>query len=355
LHAEEGGFLSNKGMEFNLAGELEFEFVAAGDSALISDPYFTVDKFVLQPKVKVGDNLELDAQLYFTAVNAYLNEAHAKFSGLGWNSWIDAGLYERWLKSQHGRKTEGYSILGSAFYRDDGYTVTWGADVKPVYWMVSVGNGYRLGAKQVGEDAAAKSRVLHDDSSLPALSSHAFEYGVNLGVKTPIGDAGKMDLMGFYYTDELSDLGVAYLVAAMPGYVSDKTDKTRIGGGAKFTFGPARLYGAYITATDGDLERASWLLEGLYNFKAGGDRAWFQGVTFVASYCDYTVDNDKSFDKPLSWDRDQVIVAGIVDVVKGAKLKLEYYINGEDFGSSDARADQEWENDEFLAQLEVKF
>lgn len=51
----------------------------------------------------------------------------------------------------------------------------------------------------------------------------------------------------------------------------------------------------------------------------------------------------------LTWDRNQITLAVIIDILKDSKLKLEYYINDEDIGGKDI------DNNEFLMQLEIKF
>lgn len=347
---EEKGFLSAKGADFQLAGELEYEFVDTGGDGSDDDPHFQLDKVVLQPKLKIGDNLEFDAQLYFvesgTATN--LNEFHAKYKGLPLDLWVDAGLYERWIKGQHGRKTEGYSLLGTAFYRDDALTLTLGGDLDPIYWMLSVGNGYEINRKQVAEDTANNNDILHDNYAASGLSDR-LEYGINLGLKRDLKGAGNVDIMGFYYNDKLSSADITTLQNNLSGYTSNDDDKKRLGAGVKYRLGNATLYGAYIDAEDGALDRDTWVVDASYHFKFNTKRRWFTGVEPVISYSEYNVDSTKATGSPLGWDREKWIFASIIDFYKNTKLKLEYYINDEDTGG------EEVDNDEFLAQLEVKF
>lgn len=347
---EEKGFLSAKGVDFQLAGELEYEFVDTGGDGSDDNPHFQLDKLVLQPKLKIGDNFEFDAQLYFvedgTATN--LNEFHAKYTGLPLDSWVDAGLYERWVKGHHGRKTEAYSLLGTAFYRDDALTLTLGGDLDPIYWMLSVGNGYEINRKQVAEDTANNNDILHDNYATSGLSNR-LEYGINLGLKRDFKGAGNVDIMGFYYDDQLSSTDISTLKSNLLGYTSNNDTKTRVGAGIKYKLGNATLYGAYIDAEDGALDRDTWVVDASYHFKFNTDRKFFTGIEPVISYSDYNVDFTKATGSPLGWDREKWIFASIIDFYKNTKLKLEYYINTEDTGG------EEVDNDEFLAQLEVKF
>jgi hypothetical protein len=345
---KEKGFLSYKGANFQLAGELEYEFLDAQSAATDDDPHFQLDKFVLHPKVKIGDDLNLDAQIYVQEGKTYLNEIHAKISGLPLGSWFDAGLYERWIKSHHDRKTEGYPLIGTAFYRDDALTLTWGGELDPLYWMLSIGNGYELDDKQVAEDGASVSDIIHDDHATSGLSD-SLEYGINLGFKRDFGKFGKVDLLGYYYADQLSSADKNFLQANLTGYASDEDDKRRTGAGLSYTLGPALLYAGLNKAADGALDRDAWVAQASYHWKFDTERKWLTGVEPFISYSEYNVDNPKSIDAPLTWDREKWIFALIFDLYKNTKLKAEYYINGEDADGSGVN------NDEFLAQLEVKF
>lgn len=345
---EEKGFLSIKGADFQLAGELEYEFVDTEGDGSDDEPHFQLDKLVLQPKVKIGDNLKMDAQLYYQDGSVSFNEIHAKFYGFPLKSWIDVGLYERWLKGHHGRKTEGYALLGTAFYRDDALTATLGGEYEPLYWMFSIANGYEIDEKQVAEDSASTSKIIHDDHATSGLTD-SFELGANIGLKHDFKEAGKVDLIAFYYNDELSRADRSSLQSNLSGYVSNNDDKSRYGAGIKYMLGDATLYGAYIEAEDGELDRDTWLAEASYHFKLGTTRKWFTGIEPLVSYSDYDVENTKNTSSPWSWDREKWMFASIIDLYEDTKLKLEYYINDEKTGGGDV------DNDELLVQLEVKF
>lgn len=355
--AGDTGFTSAKGAHFDFAGEFEFEFLSPGEDASDENQHFQVDKFVFQPKLKVGDGITASAQIYVTEGSAYLNEAHVKFVGLPGGSWIDAGHYERWLKSHHGRKTEGYSLMGTAFYRDDSNTVTLGGESGPAFWMFSAGHGLDIGSKQVAEDSYSDNKFMHDDTGGHGDVSDAMEIGANVGFKTKVGDVGNIDVMGFYYMDELSETDIDTLGSKFPSYAdTSNTDKTRFGVSAKATFSGATVYGGFVSATDGEIDRTAWVAEAWYHIKHGSGGDWFTGCMPVVSYSDYKIDADQEKDvgKPWSWDRQKLMVACIVDLYKNTKLKVEYYKNSEDMGDA-AGDDDELENDEFLVQLEFKF
>lgn len=351
VRGEDTGFLSAKGAEIDIKGELELELVetergSGTYSPKESETHFQLDKFVLQPVVKIGDNLKLDAQLYFKEGGTKLNEVHTKFSGLAGNTWLDVGLYERWTKDHYSRTTEGYPLIGTAFARDDALTVTWGGERGPLYWMLSAGNGYQVGTKQVAEDGGSGQKIIKDGHSPNDFDKP--ELGLNFGYVVELG-GGELDLLGSYYTDELSADDIAALSGYLPAYGSPD-NKTRIGFGAKYKIGGWKVSAQYIDAEDGHLERDGYAVEIARKIKFEG-RDWFTGITPVVSYGELDIgapyDQDPAL--PESWDRDKTIVALIVDLYKNTKIKAEYYLNGEDTGGA------ELDNNEILVQLEVKF
>lgn len=350
--AEDKGFLSFKGVEFQLGGELEYEFVDTAGDGEEDEAHFQLDKMVLQPKIKIGDKLKLDAQIYFvknsSADRAYIEEFHAEFTDLFLNSWADVGLYERWVKGQYKRKLEAYPLVGTAFWRDDAPTLTWGGEHESIYWMFSVGNGYELDRKQVSEDTANNNDILHDNRAGSGVSD-SMEYGINIGLKQELF-GGNIDILGFYYYDELSSDDRTFLQAQFPGYTSSADDKNRLGVSVRYDLNDWRFAGQYIKAEDGELDRDGWVIEAGYHLDFQG-REWLTGVMPIISYGEMDIDNsyDRNLNNPLSWDRQKTMVGLIFDLYKNTKLRLEYYVNDEDTGGDDI------DNNEFLAQLEIKF
>ncbi len=359
--AQDTGFLSSKGADIQLKGELEYELVATESEPDLEgaeestrggtgepNAHLQLDKFVLQPIVKIGDNLKLDAQIYIKESSTQLNEVHAKFSNLkGGNTWLDLGLYERWPNGQYSRVSEGYPLIGTAFWRDDAMTITLGGEHGAMYWMLSAGNGYEIDSKQVAEDGGDIQDMIHDNHSTGDFDEP--EWGLNLGVKSELENGANVDVTAFYYVDKLSDADISTLADYLGGYTSTDDSKRRIGVGINYQAAGWKLTGQFITAEDGDLDRDGYAVEISKSLKFEG-REWFTGFTPVVSYGEVDIDDAYGSDpmKPQSWDRQKTILAVILDVHKNIKIKTEYYINGEDTG--DAAVD----NDELLVQLEIK-
>lgn len=359
--AEEKGFISVKGAKFELAGEIEWEFEDttrdSKDGGVDErEGHFQVDKMVLQPKIKFENHLKLSAQIYILEGTASLNEVHAKFTDLDLpgKMWLDVGLYERWIKSHSKRTTEAYPLIGTAFWRDDANTVTVGGEYEDFYWMLSAGNGFSMANKQPAEDSSYK--ILHDNYSTSDF--WRMESGVNLGFKHDLGKSGKIDVLAFYYTDELSNNDITalqgYVSSTAFTYTSDKRDKNRVGGGIDYRIKNIRVYGQYIKAVDGKLDRAGWYAQVSCKHKFA-DRKSFTAIEPLIRIGRLDVDWENTRSNPETWDREKTTIALITDFCKNVKIKTEYYMNGEDTGKDPITGRDDVENNEWLMQLEIKF
>ncbi len=346
------------GAEVSFHGELELEFVDSGDDASEAAQRLGWDKFVLQPKVKVSDTLSLDAQIYFNPADvAYLNEVHAKCK-LSDAALLDVGKFERFIKDWHGRKTEEYPLLGTAFYRDDywqmmfGYNLPGKGDPKGLFAGLSVGNGLEIDDKQVSTDSSFK--IIHDDSTKNEGPFEEWEVGVNLGLDLSLGTEGRLGLIGFYYWDRLSADDISDGADGLDdqlNFVSTGDGKTRAGGGIKIQ--PAknlRIAAMFLTAKDADVDRSAWFGELAYKIPLeGGEK--LKAIEAIVSYGTLTIDTDVSKDTTLpgTWDRTKLIVGAHFHLPDKTKIKLEYYLNGETTGGAEV------DNDELIVQLEIKF
>ncbi|MDP7421226.1 MAG: S-layer homology domain-containing protein [bacterium] len=358
-HGISKGFITGKGGNFSLNGELEFELHDAETGAAAEDDLtFGLDKFVLQPKLKVGDNLSFSTQIYVhesaSGSGAYMNEFHAKFSKLDLfsdSSWLDIGLYERYAKGHYGQITEGYSLPGIAFFRDDAYTLTLGGVKAGIFDLkFSIGGGYELDEKVIAESAAPaatkkENEIWHDDVNNAKVWDE-LEKGINIGAKF-----GDFDTLFFYYTDELSAADIALLKAGLSGYTSDDNSKDLYGFSTKTTFSGIDCKLMYVEAETGDMEREAYAFEFSKKIKLEGNKRYFTAFTPFIAMSEMDIDDryDEALASPMSWDRDKTMYGIIFDFTKNTKLKVEYYVNDEDTGGAEVN------NDEMLVQLEFKF
>ncbi len=338
-----------KGGRITIGGELEYEFVDAQNDAAETEPHFQLDKFVLHPKVYLSDDIYLDAQLYFKPHGkTYLNEFHLVFDNLPFcNAYLDIGQYERQIKTHANRTTEDYPLIGTAFYRDDEYAISLGGGSSRMYWSLLVGDGLELGGKQVAEDASYK--IIHDNRKEEDFTGLS-EFNANIGYRHDYGKVGKVDLLLYYVYKELSDNDIEFLMD-LPDYNGGHNEDNgyRYGFGVDYQIAGLRLYGQYIAAKDGTLERHGWYVQPSYKFKVPNVK-YFSSHELLVRYGELDVDIDNTLDNPYTWDRQKITIALITDIYKNIKLKVERYINQEDTGD-----DEDVDNDEFMAQLEVKF
>ncbi len=339
---------TKRGGKFSLAGELEYEYKDVQHDGAEPEPHLALDKFVLQPRVYLRDNVYVDVQLYFQPHHkTYINEIHVMFKDIPYKyTYVDVGLYEREIKNHSHRTSEDYPLIGTAFWRDDEYAVSLGGKWKYLYGSLLAGDGLALGKKQTAEDSSYK--IIHDNNREDDFNG-LNEFNANLGYRNDYGKLGKVDVLLFYVYKELSDSDIEFLMD-IPGYSGDTDDDSgyRYGFGADYSIGGLRLYGQYIEAGDGELERSGWYIQPSYKLKLA-QRDSFNAFEILFRYGELNVDVPADVTDSLTWDRNKFTIALISDVYKNIKLKTEYYLNDEDTGGEDVA------NDEFLAQLEVKF
>ncbi len=95
------------------------------------------------------------------------------------------------------------------------------------------------------------------------------------------------------------------------------------------------------------MDRDGWYVQPSYKYSLGYNR--LTAVVFLLRYEDYNVDLTKNPTDSRTWDRQATTVALIASIVKGVKVKTEYYFNDEKTGGPDV------DNNELLVQLEIKF
>ena len=336
-----------KGAHLELGGELELEYVDTEKDASIAKPesHFQIDTFYLYPKITFKEiNLVLKGDLAFKPGETYVEELHARFSGLPGDAWVEAGLNDMFIANID-RKTEAEILVETAFYRSDDIGIMiGGSPVNWFYWRASVTNGLKLSRKGPGEDSAYQ--MIHDARNTG--DSGGMMLGAGLGIKSELKGFGKFDLMPFYYRGSLSSADVTFL-QAVNGYGSYMDDdKERYGLNARYDVSNFTLIAQYIEAQDGRMERNGWFIQPSYRinpFKTD----LFSGYEFVYRYNTLDVGLENMPADSLTWDREQHIFSIITDIYKNIKLKTEYYINDEDTGADDV------DNNEFLMQLEIIF
>ncbi|MFQ5780317.1 MAG: hypothetical protein ACE5HN_05970 [Nitrospiria bacterium] len=353
--AEEAGrTISLRGVEIEIGGELELEFIdsQADGRTLINgieqehnpSPRMSIDKIVITPHVHLERGILFKADLQVkTNGKIKLDEAWVKIPGLPFNSWVKIGLDDIFIKPN--RKTEAYPIVGHAFWQDEDLGLYMGGEDGRFYWRFSATNGRRLKNRRISEDDVFPITTDDDDNK---ETNNNKQVGFGLGIDHSFKEGHKIDLLPFYYRSELSDADIAHLQGIAtypPGDLRD--DQRRYGLNLEYLLRGFALFSQYIKAEDGAMDRDGWYVQPSYRLVLGGSR--LAAVEFLVRYEEYNVDLARDRNDSRTWDRRTTTLALITDVVKGFKVKTEYYFNDEKTGGPDV------DNNELLVQAEIKF
>lgn len=244
----------------------------------------------------------------------------------------------------------------------------------------SVGNGFALDGKEIGKDNATFNEVLQDDRELDGPLSMR-EVGLGLGYERDFRELGEVELLGFYYDDELTDASVSVLQTelterdpvtqvAIRGYGdSDSRKKNRLGFSAGYHFEAYHLYEAlgqldlmnprrgdglylfyqWIQSEDGELDRDGWYAQVSWRVSNPAGWRFFRSLEPVARYGVIDVDQAHIPTLPLTWSRKQWLIGAILEVCRGIYIRGEYTWNDESTGAGSVR------NNELLVQLLAEF
>lgn len=341
-----------EGARFEIGGEVLLEFVDAQSNDAPDNnphPYFHIEFFMLAPHIRFSDNISVKAEIEFEPDEVVLlNELHADFDNLPLNSWLKIGMEDRFIKRS--RITETYPINQNIWQRGDDTGIQWGGATNFFYWRTSITNGKKLKIKKQVRDSAFP---ILKEGRINESKITFKEIGVGLGKKFDLGNAGSLDLLGFHYHGKLSDDDMAVL-QDITGYGASTNDQSMFGGfNLDCNIRSFNLFGQFITAMDGELNRTGWYIQPSYKFSLPGLN-WngtqaFMGMRLLARYSQLNLNLPAVSTDSLTWDREITTLALILDVVKNTKLKMEYSIMGESPGGSSV------DNNELLIQLFFEF
>ncbi|HIE64708.1 MAG: hypothetical protein ABGX83_08110 [Nitrospira sp.] len=343
---------SLRGLEIEIGGEFELEIVdSEADGRILVDkqepnpfPRMSIDKFVITPRIHLEAGILLKADLEVgTNGKIKLDEAWVKIPGLPFNSWVTIGLDDLFMKP--GRKTESYPIVGHAFWQDEDLGLFFGGEGKEFYWRFSITNGRRLKDRRISEDEVFP--IVTDDDDNEEKNSNK-QVGFGVGIDHAFKEGHTINLLPFYYRSRLSDGDITYLQGITSYPTGDLQNRQeRVGLNLDYRLRDFAFFGQYIKGKDGAMDRDGWYVQPSYKYSLGYNR--LTAVVFLLRYEDYNVDLTKNPTDSRTWDRQATTVALIASIVKGVKVKTEYYFNDEKTGGPDV------DNNELLVQLEIKF
>jgi hypothetical protein len=120
-----------------------------------------------------------------------------------------------------------------------------------------------------------------------------------------------------------------------------------------------RLAGQWIQARDGSLKRDGWYVQGSYRYSFPRrllfDR-YFRGIEPIVRYGVLETDLSPTPLLPGTWDRRQLLVGAIIEVLREVSLKVEYAFNGERTGGRGSTpGPSSVGNDELLIEVILQF
>jgi hypothetical protein len=338
---------SESGLNLLIGGEVEMEFVDVEGPGGFSNqdltyqkvknrsPHMRIDKAILSARVDYSENLYYKFELRFGDQKANIDKHYARLMLPSLNTRIEIGKNKPMVSTK--RQTEGYPLIGTAFWKGREYHVTSKTKAKlgPIGLTGNLSFAMKrpLGTDDAAEDKSFKMMTYDDYNS---KDGQTFEYGGALGMKV-FG----LSAQGWYYTGQLiDDYDWKTSLGFLPGYddvvdayEGEKDDLTHwwYGGRAGFDAFNAHVRAEYITAMDGLLPRNGYYVEGSYQIKLSHD----MNIEPIVRLGELSIDrHPPTLGDPETWDRKMTTLALVTRLNKFLSLKLEYYILDETTGGS---------------------
>ncbi|MGC9326904.1 MAG: hypothetical protein ACP5I1_04660 [Candidatus Hinthialibacter sp.] len=342
------------GESFRLGGRVQFEFFDSENETLLPsarteypEGTFHTDELAIYLDADFKNKIRLYTRYDIEGEDQGLVEAYADFEELPLYSELRVGLQKRFFRP--GRYTETYPLTGIAFWRSRVLGATWKTQYDPFYTYLSVTNGTELDDRRLVEDDSARM-ISDDDTEYDANGNKEVSLGV--GLDFDFNQYGRLDLMGFGLTGELSEDDVTYLQTDVPGYgFSTDDDKELAGVNVEYKIDEWDFFAQAIGGRDGEMERFSWFTELSYKFNISGMR-YLDSIRPLVRYGELDTNMTPQAymrNGSLTWDREQWLFAVIAELVNNVNFRAEYALNEEDTGGPGAN------NNEILFQLELEF
>jgi len=367
---------SESGLNLIIGGEVEMEFVDVEGPGGFSNqdltyqkvknrsPHMRIDKAVLSARVDYSENLYYKFELRFGDRKANVDKHYARLTLPSINTRFELGKNKPMIATK--RHTEGYPLIGTAFWKGREYHLTSRTKVKlgPIGLTGNLSFAMKrpFGTDDAAEDKSFKMMVYDDYND---KDGQTFEYGGALGLK-----AFGISAQGWYYTGELiDDFDWKTSLGFLPGYEDvveaydgEKDDLTHwwYGGRVGFDAFNAHVRAEYITAMDGLLPRNGYYVEGSYqiNLKHG------KHIKPIVRVGELSIDRHPPvLGDPATWDRNMTTLALLTKLNDFLSIKLEYYMLEETTGGSvqtnedtGTTVDNSFvEDDQFVLQVKYEF
>ena len=368
---------SESGLEILFGGEIETEFVDVEGPGGFSNqdltynkvknrsPHMRIDKAVLSTRINYSENLYYKFELRFGDKRANVDKHYARWELPSFRTLVELGKNKPMIATK--RQTEGYPLIGTAFWKGREYHITsktqykFGENIEADLGL-SIAMKRPLGTDDAAEDKSFKMMVYNDYED---RDGQTFEYGGSLGLK-----AFGVSADGWYYTGKLiDDYDWKYNLGFLPGYDDianskdewEEDDKTHwwYGGRVGVEQKNIHIRAEYINALDGLLPRNGFYVEGSYRIPLNQ----IKSVEPLIRFGNLNIlRHEETMGDPQPWDREMITLAFLLRLNDYLTVKTEYYFLNESTGGSKTTdsagndVDNTRVNDNhFLVQLKFEF
>jgi len=373
--------MSDSGLDVTIGGEVEMEFVDVEGPGGFSNqdltvqkvktrsPHMRIDKAILSARVNYSDNLYYHVEFRFGDQDANVDKHYARLTVPTINTQFELGKNKPMIATK--RQTEGYPLIGTAYWKAREYHLTGLTDYNlgdnvQLFTGLSFAMKRPLGTDDAAEDKSFKMMVYDDHLN---KNGNTFEYGVMAGLKA-FGFTGQ----GWYYTSELiDDFDWKTQLGGLPGYDNiadqynngEQNDLTHFwyGGRINFDRWNTHIRAEYISSEDGLLPRDGYYVEGSYRFS----EPKFLPVKNIEPIVRYGALNiyrhETVLGDPETWDREMTTFGLLTRINDNISVKIEYYLLDEVTGggidtntATGVETDNSFMKDnQFLLQVKYEF
>jgi hypothetical protein len=362
-------FATESGLGIQFGGEVEMEFVDVEGEGGFSNqdltlqkiktrsPHMRIDKAILGTKIFYSDNLTYEIEFRFGDDGTRVDKHYARLNMPALFTRFELGKNRPFVKGD--RRTEGYPLIGTAFWKGREYHLTsdteysLGEDVELIGGL-SFAMKRPIGTDDAAEDKSFKMLVYDDYDN---KDGQTFEYGGKLGL-----EAFGFSALGWYYTSELIDDfdWKIQLSQNMQAYddLGDRTDLTHYWYGGRIGYDGCNIHARaeYIRSMDGLLPRFGYYAEGSYFISQVSDVLHVKGIEPFIRYGALNVkDHPRQLGNPNTWDRQMTTIALLTHIDDYLLLKLEYYLLNEKTGGDPATNEDKVKDDQLLIQINFNF
>jgi len=357
-------FATESGLGIQFGGEVEMEFVdVEGKGGFANQdlttkkvqnrsPHMRIDKAILETKIFYSENLTYQIQFRMGDDGTRVDKHYARLQLPAFSTRLELGKNRPFVKAD--RRTEGYPLIGTAYWKGREYHLTSETDFA-LSEDVNMLGGLSFAMKRpIGTDDAAEDKsfkmLVYDDHA--NKNGATYEYGAMLGL-----EAFGFSAAGWYYTSELIDDfdWKIQLSQNLQGYdaLGDKTDITHYWYGGRVGFDAYNIHarGEYIKSVDGLLPRFGYYAEGSYFIE---DLLSIKGIEPFFRYGALNVvDHPRQLGNPNTWDRQLTTLALLAHIDDYLIMKLEYYLLDEETGG--VAPEDKVKDDQLVVQINFNF